>query len=93
MAFKCSIYDKRNSVCREYPSAEDSYVFESCQYIKNGKVTSSDLSEREQQKYCMECGLCCFLNYQTMNDKFITVDMESEWKKCGKCKYLVEGIG
>ena len=41
----------------------------------------------------MECGLCCFLNYQTMNDKFITVDMESEWKKVGKCKYLVEGIG
>ena len=88
MLYKCSKYSKRNSICKEYPSKIDSYYFESCQYIKDGKLVDSNLSEEEQQKYCMECGLCCFANQQMIKNKLITVDMEEEWKSGGKCKYL-----
>ena len=88
MSYKCSIYSKRNSICKKYPSKKDAYYFENCQYIKDGKLVDSNLSEEEQQKYCMECGLCCFANIQLIKNKLITINMEDEWKDGGKCKYL-----
>ena len=87
MSYKCSIYKDRNSICQKYPLKDDAYFFESCQYIKEGKYIDSKLSESEQQKYCMDCGLCCFVNRQLIKNKLITLDMEDEWKK-DKCKYL-----
>ena len=87
MSYKCSIYKDRNSICVKYPSKIDAYFFESCQYIEDGKLIDSKLSESEQQKYCMECGLCCFSNMQMIKNKLITVDMETKWKS-NKCKYL-----
>ena len=87
MSYKCSIYKDRNSICAKYPSKIDAYFFESCQYIKDGKPIDSKLSESEQQKYCMDCGLCCFSNQLMLKNKLITLDMEDEWKK-DKCKHL-----
>ena len=93
MSYKCSIHNTtKPSFCKKYPSEIDAYYFESCQYIKNGKLVDSNLSEEEQQKYCMECGLCCFVNQQMIKNRLITTDIDDEWKNGGKCKYLIEEI-
>ena len=89
MSYKCSIHSTTKPIfCKKYPSSADTYFFESCQYIEDGKLIDSELSDEEQQKYCMDCGLCCFVNQQMLKNKLITIDMEEEWKSGGKCKYL-----
>ena len=88
ITYSCKIYDKRYSICRDYPLNQDAYFFENCQYIKDGKLTESKLSEEEQQKYCMECGLCCFANVALIKNKKISSDMENTWREGSKCKFL-----
>ena len=58
----CSIYKDRPEVCKVYPFEypEDDFYFEDCQYMENGKPHMPDTSIEEQNKYCIECGMCCF---------------------------------
>ena len=105
MSYRCSIHDTTKPIfCKTYPSSSDWYFFEKCQYIENGEIITSSLSESEQQSYCMDCGLCCFANIElirggtipTFNSGsnsgsyYISTDNEDEWIKDTKCKYLME---
>lgn len=98
--YKCKIYKDKPNVCNKYPNLDGYfdekkiplevraiYHFESCQYIKDGKIVESTLSVEEQNNLCMECGLCCYYNEDLLST-LVTKDLDDEWKSGMKCQYL-----
>ena len=101
---KCTVYTDRPSVCKKYPHLEQKgyfkqnkdyspYYFESCQYVEDNKLVESKLSQEEQEKYCMDCGLCCFHDKELVKTKnkfnIISKIFDDIWREeKSSCKYL-----
>ena len=67
--YLCSIYTDRPETCRKYPWNFANQIFTECQFVddtvkpvrlrtKEEQLTLN--TEEEIQKYCVECGRCCF---------------------------------
>ena len=61
--------------------------------LQKPKLVESKLSQEEQEKYCMDCGLCCFHDKELVKTKnkfnIISKIFDDIWREeKSSCKYL-----
>lgn len=75
--YKCSIYENRPQICRDYPSMGTGCIIPGCSY-KYGP-------HNELLGECSRCGKCCYL-------KFDLWSLGKEFIKGAECPYLTKGV-